>query len=385
MKQILTTLMLYMLIVCFVISSVTYADGGGVEVQSLHTQTLHFSKHPIRIDCVVAMPDEAIAIVYYAAGTKTNHEEYRLDLFAADGKPILSKLFCQIKPGEAPSPHAQIILQKDSFLCEYYPDITSMEVCYRTEYSYSGNIVSKEKKVKLKYGEAYYADHVEGYMTLKQAHGYDEPNVSPYQAVEIIHLPTAQRVSLSLYDWSKFCPFVGSDGDLFIAQKNEHGNLEIRRYDTDADMQESVAEFGKEYFYGKRFAYILSATSLGDLAYLQVRLSNEEAAILIYDMEKEIVIASSTLSTAPGSDYIASIQGNGSVLLAVDGRWNDTLQRYVLTIDVLDENMGRIPVALMHAQCISILQSDTSGKLVTIEVDEDTLDFYVCYYGISVP
>ena len=215
-----------------------------------------------------------------------------------------------------------------------------MEVCYRTGYSYSGSVVSKEKKVRLKYGEAYYAEHVGDYMILKQAHGYDEPDASPYQAVEIIHISTAQRVSLRLYDWSTFCPFVGRNGDLFIAQKNENGNLEIRRYDIASDMQESITEFSAECFHGKRFAYIQSATSIGNLAYLQVRLTNEEAAILTYDMEEGIITASSTLRAAPGSDYIVSVQSNGSVLLAVDGRWNEALQCYVLSIDAIDAGMG---------------------------------------------
>lgn len=383
MKQLITTFILYILITCFTIPSVAYANGGDVEVQSLLTQTLNFSKQPIRIDGVVAMPDEAIAVIYYTAGTKPGTEEYRFDFFSADGHPILSKSFCQVNPAESQVPHAQIILQRDRFLCEYYPDITSMEVCYRTGYSYSGSVVSKEKKVRLKYGEAYYAEHVGDYMILKQAHGYDEPDASPYQAVEIIHISTAQRVSLRLYDWSTFCPFVGRNGDLFIAQKNENGNLEIRRYDIASDMQESITEFSAECFHGKRFAYIQSATSIGNLAYLQVRLTNEEAAILTYDMEEGIITASSTLRAAPGSDYIVSVQSNGSVLLAVDGRWNEALQCYVLSIDAIDAGMGRMPVALMHEQCLFILRDEVSGTLITIEVDEDTSSFAVCRYKIS--
>lgn len=385
MKQLMSMFVSYTILMCLAFSSLAYADEGGVAAQLLYTQTLLFSKPPIRIDSVMSMPDEAIAVIYYAEGTKRNKEEYRLDLFSADGTLLLVKSFCQIEPGNDPSPHAQIILQSSGFLCEYYPDITSMEVCYRTEYSYSGKVTGKEKKVKLKYGAAFYAEQTGDFMILKQAHAYDEPDASPYQNVEIIHIPTDQHVSLSLYDWSSFCPFVGSNGDLFIAQKNERGNLEIRRYDIASDMHESIAELGTEYFYGKRFAYVLSATCIGDLAYLQVRLTNEEASILTYDMEEGIITASSTLKAAQGSDYIASIQSSGSVLLAVDGRWNAALQRYALTIDAIDTNMERVPVVLMHEQCLFILQSDASGKLTTIEVDGDASSFAVCHYKVSAP
>ncbi len=116
MKQLITTFILYILITCFTIPSVAYANGGDVEVQSLLTQTLNFSKQPIRIDGVVAMPDEAIAVIYYTAGTKPGTEEYRFDFFSLrTGIQFCQSPFCQVNPAESQVPHAQIILQRDRF------------------------------------------------------------------------------------------------------------------------------------------------------------------------------------------------------------------------------------------------------------------------------
>ncbi|MBQ8617473.1 MAG: hypothetical protein IJ418_08140, partial [Clostridia bacterium] len=61
------------------------------------------------------------------------------------------------------------------------------------------------------------------------------------------------------------------------------------------------------------------------------------------------------------------------------------LQRYALTVDAIDTNMERVPVVLMHEQCLFILQSDASGKLTTIEVDGDASSFAVCHYKVSAP
>ncbi len=57
-------------------------------------------------------------------------QEMRLELFDAAGASLLSAALgdANLLEEGAPYPRGQVILEKNRFVCEYYPDITTMEV-----------------------------------------------------------------------------------------------------------------------------------------------------------------------------------------------------------------------------------------------------------------
>ena len=380
MKRI-TAFMVCLFLSCLVVLSGALAENDRMRL--LRADPLSFSKQPISIDSVASMPDGSLAVIYFAAGSEEVQREYRLDLFAPDGVPLLSKSFGQFNIELDPYPFAQIILQSDGFLCEYYPDITSMETCFQTAYGNAGKATGKEQKKKLPYGTAAYAERVGGYMVKKQAHAADERDASPYQAVEIVHIATGQSTLRSLYGWSDFCAFPDGDGDLLIAQKNERGSLEIRQYGLADGLKETVIELDGAWPAVDDHARVQSAACIGRTAYLQIYLTNQESLILICDLEQEAIVGSSPLSAAEGSDYIAALRTADSMLLAVDGHWDETAQRHLFRLDALDSDLARTPLALAHGSCLYLFTEDEPGIITTIERGDSPASYVVCRYAVQ--
>lgn len=183
----------------------------------------------------------------------------------------------------APYPRGQVILEKNRFVCEYYPDITTMEVYKQRIYRYTGKQVQKPTTKKLKFGAACYAERVGDYMFRMQAHSEDESDASPYRTVKISHIASGKQKTLYLYDWS-FCAFPDADGNLLFAQQNERGNLEIRQYS--ASMQETIVELDSSYF-DDNLSYVSSAACIESTAYLLISQGFSKYTLLTYDREAQ--------------------------------------------------------------------------------------------------
>lgn len=366
------------------------AEQDAIRLRLMDANQLTFSKLPKDIKSITPMPDGGVAVFYLPSAPKEGQQEYRLDVFAADGMRLLAKNLGRSKVAESesgPFPYGQIILQSDRFLCEYYPDITTMEVYRQTAYRYNGKAIGKEKTRRLKFGLATYATPVGDFMVRTLAHAGEDPYPTPipYRTTEIIHIPTGQSVSLLLHDWS-FCPFADDEGCLFIAQCNENDNLELRRYDPTKGMAETITEFDKACFAGIDGPSIGSAVCVDGKAYLKIRRTNEESLILTIDTAQGAITASGTLHAAEASDYLDGLQRAGKVLLAVDGwRWDETLRQMIYRVDMLDADLTRTPLALAYEDCIYAAADGASGVLTTVAVNADGASFVLCRYDLSVP
>ncbi len=384
------TVWLVCLLVAWLMAFPAMAEDDAIRPRLLDTCALTLSKQPTNIKSITPMPDGGVAVFYLTSAPKKGQQEYRLDVFAVDGTRLLAKNLGRSKVAESesgPFPYGQIILQSDRFLCEYYPDITTMEVYRQTAYRYNGKAIGKEKTRRLKFGLATYARPVGDFMVRTLAHAGEEPypTAIPYRTTELIHIPTGQSVSLLLYDWS-FCSFADDRGCLFIAQCNENDNLELRRYDPADGMAETVTEFDKACFDGINNPTVGSAVYMDGKAYLEIYRWNEAPLILIIDTEQGAITASSTLHVAEDSGYFVDLQWAGEVLLAVDGwHMDETLQCMLYRADILHADLTHTPLALAYEDCIFMHADGASGVLTTVAVNADGASFVLCRYAISAP
>ncbi|MGI6636557.1 MAG: hypothetical protein ACOX7B_15530 [Christensenellales bacterium] len=170
----------------------TAGDAQAVSLTMVSEWPLIFSREPVRIEKSQVLPNGNVAVFYFAQGASTGEEVYWLEVFTAIGERVLAKQLAAFtpQPDGGMYPYAQIWVERNQFVCEYYPDITRMEVCYRSVYTLDGKIVKKEKKSTLTYGDAFYAYNVGPYILKRQAHAYDEEHADPFIALEIVHVPT---------------------------------------------------------------------------------------------------------------------------------------------------------------------------------------------------
>lgn len=311
MKRLLGLLMAVMVMMGGMAGAQASTDNASMQL--IRMNPLAFRKEPVELYSVTHTPNGSFVVIYFAEGEKTELQEMWMELFDSVGTSLLSAKLGEFDPNGEQIPHGQIILKKDRFICEYYPDITSMEVCTQTVYRYTGKRIQKPTIKKLKFGAAPYAQHVGDYMVEKQAHSEDE---TPFRTVKITHIASGKSKKLMIYDWS-FCACSDQDGNLLIGQQNEKGNLEIRSYN--AAMQESIVELSGDFLQNEN---VRDAACIGQTAYMRIRLTNEKSEILLYDITQQKITDSQTLLAVDDNSYIAEIKAAGAVLLSVDGYWN---------------------------------------------------------------
>lgn len=361
------------------------SEKGIAQLELSQSYPLQFSKQPIRIERTTYLPQNYLAVFYLAEGDDSTNLEYMMEMFSSLGTSVLSKSFGQYDVDNGPFPYGQILPQQDSFLCEYYPDMTSMEECFFSVYDYSGKILQKETKRKTKRDEAAYVDVVGDFAIYKQAHPADASGSSQLRNVNIVYLPNNYRVPLKIFDWSHFCSFVDNDGNLLIAQMNEHDNLEVLFVPIDNTISPHILEIQDTPKFDSKWTYLNSAVCIGSIIYSHINITSQDSLLLMYDTVQHRIIASSKLSAQNDSEYIASIHKAGSYLLALDGYWDETTQQCLFHISYLNADMERIPLQLKYNSCISIATGcyNSGTEIATIEKDDDLI--YLCHYYVIEP
>lgn len=354
------------------------ASADGASMQLMRMNPLAFTKQPTRIESVTPTPDGSFAVIYFADSDTAGMQEMRLALFDAAGASLLSVALgdANLLEEGAPFPQGQVILEKSRFVCEYYPDITTMEVYKQSIYRYTGKRVQKPTTKKLKFGAACYAERVGDYMVCKQAHSEDEIDASPYRTVKISHIASGKKKTLYLYDWS-FCAFPDADGNLLIAQWDERGNLEIRQYS--ASMQETIVELDSISAIENGYRSIYSGACIGSTAYLRVSVG-EDDYILTYDQNQQAVTDSRALPALADGYSAFDLNAVGSALLVADGRWDVPLQRLELRISLLNDDLTRTVLPLQHDFCLYVFSDAAQESITTIELDGGT--YFLCQYDI---
>ena len=350
------------------------ASADSAPMQLMRMNPLAFSKQPTRIESVTPTPDGSFVIIYFADSDTAGMQEMRLELFDAAGASLLSAALgdANLLEEGAPYPQGQVILEKNRFVCEYYPDITTMEVYKQSIYRYTGKQVQKSTTKTLKFGAACYAERVGDYMVRMQAHSEDESDASPYRTVKISHIASGKQKTLYLYDWS-FCAFPDADGNLLFAQQNERGNLEIRQYS--ASMQETIVELDSSYF-DDNLSYVSSAARIESTAYLLISQGFSKYTLLTYDREAQKITDSRALPTADGSDSLSDIKAAGTSLLSVDGYWNAAMQQRFYRLHLLNADWTRTALPLQHDFCLYVYAAQES--ITTVEADGST--YFLCQY-----
>ena len=365
-------LVLTFLTLCLMLCASASADSAPMQLMRMNP--LAFSKQPTRIESVTPTPDGSFVIIYFADSDTAGMQEMRLELFDAAGASLLSAALgdANLLEEGAPYPRGQVILEKNRFVCEYYPDITTMEVYKQRIYRYTGKQVQKPTTKKLKFGAACYAERVGDYMFRMQAHSEDESDASPYRTVKISHIASGKQKTLYLYDWS-FCAFPDADGNLLFAQQNERGNLEIRQYS--ASMQETIVELDSGYF-DDNLSYVSSAACIESTVYLLISQGFSKYTLLTYDREAQKITDSRAFSAAEDGYFIADFKTAGSSLLSVDAHWNVPLQRRELHIYLLGSDWTRTALPLQHDFCLYVYAAQES--ITTVEADGST--YFLCQY-----
>lgn len=367
-------LVLTFLTLCLMLCANASADSAPMQLMRMNP--LAFSKQPTRIESVTPTPDGSFVIIYFADSDTAGMQEMRLELFDAAGASLLSTALgdANLLEEGAPYPRGQVILEKNRFVCEYYPDITTMEVYRQRIYRYTGKQVQKPTTKKLKFGAACYAERVGDYMVRMQAHSEDESDASPYRTVKISHIASGKQKTLYLYDWS-FCAFPDADGNLLFAQQNERGNLEIRQYS--ASMQETIVELDGSNSIEYSGYRLSSGARIGQTVYLQLS-SGADDYVLTYDREAQKITDSRAFSAAEDGYFIADFKTAGSSLLSVDTHWNVPLQRRELHLYLLGSDWTRTALPLQHDFCLYVFSGAAQESITTVEADGST--YFLCQY-----
>lgn len=73
---------------------------------------LAFSKAPLRIEKVEALPNGNLAVLYFSKGEGPEEESYWLDVFSSAGEHLLSKKLASFIPGGPNYPRAQLLIKE---------------------------------------------------------------------------------------------------------------------------------------------------------------------------------------------------------------------------------------------------------------------------------
>ncbi len=339
---------------------------------------LAFSREPADFQSAAMLPDQTL-VIFYGTTLSDGRTEDWMDIFAADGTQIRSQSLGTYDPIKFVFSHAQIILTQKGFLQEYYPDVATMETCYRTSYKKSGAAKGKTRKLKQRTDDAFYTTVIGDYTFFQRAHCEDEPDFTG----KIRHRLSDQTLSFPLYDTTSYALFEDEKGDCLFVQPQGREALEIRQFTFDGSLHASVLTLPGNYFPDGEYARINSAAGGYGVAYFQISVTNVLSNILTYDLEQQCVTASHPLSAGAGADFLSSLRQAGTSLMVLDGYWSESLQQKTYRLVLLDADMNRTSLSLACGNCLYLFSSAQSEDIITVETDQDGTSFFLCRYRLS--
>ncbi len=339
---------------------------------------LAFSRAPADFQSAVMLPDQTL-VIFYGTTLSDGRTEDWMDIFAADGTQIRSQSLGTYDPIKFVFSHAQIILTEKGFLQEYYPDVATMETCYRTSYKKSGAAKGKTRKLKQRTDDAFYTTVMGDYTFFQRAHCEDEPDFTG----KIRHRLSDQTLSFPLYDTTSYALFEDEKGGCLFVQPQGREALEIRQFTFDGSLHASVLTLPGDYFPDGGYARINSAAGGYGTAYIQVTVTNVLSNILTYDLEQQCVTASHPLSAGAGADFLSSLRQAGTSLMVLDGYWSESLQQKTYRLVLLDADMNRTSLSLACGNCLYLFSSAQSEDIITVETDQGGTSFFLCRYRLS--
>ncbi len=339
---------------------------------------LAFSREPADFQSAAMLPDQTL-VIFYGTTLSDGQTEDWMDIFAADGTQIRSQSLGTYDPIKFVFSHAQIILTQKGFLQEYYPDIATMETCYRTSYKKSGAAKGKTRKLKQRTDDAFYTTVMGDYTFFQRAHCEDEPDFTG----KIRHRLSDQTLSFPLYDTTSYALFEDEKGGCLFVQPQGREALEIRQFTFDGSLHASVLTLPGDYFPDGGYTRINSAAGGYGVAYFQISVTNVLSNILTYDLEQQCVTASHPLSAGAGADFLSSLRQAGTSLMVLDGYWSESLQQKTYRLVLLDADMNRTSLSLACGNCLYLFSSAQSEDIITVETDQDGTSFFLCRYRLS--
>ncbi len=339
---------------------------------------LAFSREPADFQSAAMLPDQTL-VIFYGTTLSDGRTEDWMDIFAADGTQIRSQSLGIYDPIKFVFSHAQIILTEKGFLQEYYPDVATMETCYRTSYKKSGAAKGKTRKLKQRTDDAFYTTVMGDYTFFQRAHCEDEPDFTG----KIRHRLSDQTLSFPLYDTTSYALFEDEKGGCLFVQPQGREALEIRQFTFDGSLHASVLTLPGDYFPDGEYARINSAAGGYGVAYFQISVTNVLSNILTYDLEQQCVTASHPLSAGAGADFLSSLRQAGTSLMVLDGYWSESLQQKTYRLVLLDADMNRTSLSLACGNCLYLFSSAQSEDIITVETDQDGTSFFLCRYRLS--
>ncbi len=339
---------------------------------------LAFSREPADFQSAAMLPDQTL-VIFYGTTLSDGRTEDWMDIFAADGTQIRSQSLGTYDPIKFVFSHAQIILTQKGFLQEYYPDVATMETCYRTSYKKSGAAKGKTRKLKQRTDDAFYTTVMGDYTFFQRAHCEDEPDFTG----KIRHRLSDQTLSFPLYDTTSYALFEDEKGGCLFVQPQGREALEIRQFTFDGSLHASVLTLPGDYFPDGAYTRINSAAGGYGVAYFQISVTNVLSNILTYDLEQQCVTASHPLSAGAGADFLSSLRQAGTSLMVLDGYWSESLQQKTYRLVLLDADMNRTSLSLACGNCLYLFSSAQSEDIITVETDQDGTSFFLCRYRLS--
>ncbi len=349
-----------------------------VSLELMQSCPLAFSRAPADFQSAAMLPDQTL-VIFYGTTLSDGRTEDWMDIFAADGTQIRSQSLGTYDPIKFVFSHAQIILTQKGFLQEYYPDVATMETCYRTSYKKSGAAKGKTRKLKQRTDDAFYTTVMGDYTFFQRAHCEDEPDFTG----KIRHRLSDQTLSFPLYDTTSYALFEDEKGGCLFVQPQGREALEIRQFTFDGSLHASVLTLPGDYFPDGEYARINSAAGGYGVAYFQISVTNVLSNILTYDLEQQCVTASHPLSAGAGADFLSSLRQAGTSLMVLDGYWSESLQQKTYRLVLLDADMNRTSLSLACGNCLYLFSSAQSEDIITVETDQDGTSFFLCRYRLS--
>ncbi len=349
-----------------------------VSLELMQSCPLAFSREPADFQSAAMLPDQTL-VIFYGTTLSDGRTEDWMDIFAADGTQIRSQSLGTYDPIKFVFSHAQIILTQKGFLQEYYPDVATMETCYRTSYKKSGAAKGKTRKLKQRTDDAFYTTVMGDYTFFQRAHCEDEPDFTG----KIRHRLSDQTLSFPLYDTTSYALFEDEKGGCLFVQPQGREALEIRQFTFDGSLHASVLTLPGDYFPDGGYALIDSAAGGYGVAYFQISVTNVLSNILTYDLEQQCVTASHPLSAGAGADFLSSLRQAGTSLMVLDGYWSESLQQKTYRLVLLDADMNRTSLSLACGNCLYLFSSAQSEDIITVETDQDGTSFFLCRYRLS--
>ena len=251
---------------------------------------------------------------------------YIMDMFSNDGSLVLSVQFCTFEPMESVWPYIQIEEEADTFIVEFYPNITVMDELYAYEYDYDGNLISQQVEHLPEGDASYISFQGENYLCRKQAHPQNDDD--PRQLVSIQHLSTGSMYEVLIEDRMATMT-EDDDGNFWLAFVGSNGDIMLSRFSLSADrLNRSLSAIPDNRL--PESAYIQSAACNDGIIVLLVRISNGVYSLLCIDEATMHATASWYLQPPNNLSYFDRLVAAGDSIIVVAAQWNDSIQNTVL-------------------------------------------------------